>query len=261
MPRYQAISKTEFTNLRWQRHSNWLFAAADAVTPLVLQELPKAAMSLPIAFIKQDETFSPVAVQGLQPGQNLLVSADGRWVGPYTPASYRAYPFALATAENGELVLCVDVESGLVAEDKSERFFDESGEPSQAVKDVLNFLQQVADNRQRTLRACAVLEQEDLLKPWPIAIKKPDGEQTVEGLYCVDEAKFNNLDADALYRIHQADALPLIYCQLLSMQHLQTLAKLLEAHAQNKADALAKSTDALNLDFLKQNGTISFGPH
>jgi hypothetical protein len=127
MPKYQAITRTDFANLRWKRYESYAFAAQDAVAPLVVQELPKACMSLPIAFIQQGETFVPAAVQGLQPGQNLFVSPDGRWVGPYTPAAYRGYPFALANADNGQVVLCVDTDSGLVGEDYTETFFDEQG--------------------------------------------------------------------------------------------------------------------------------------
>lgn len=266
MPNYQAVSKSTHANLCWKRYDNYHFAAMDAVAPLVAQELPKAAMVLPIAFIQQDGKFIPAAVQGLQLGQNLFVAPDGRWIGPYTPATYRGYPFALANAENDQLVLCVDADSGLVGEDQAERFFDDSGEPSQSVKDVLNFLQQVRANRELTVRLCAALHAEDLIQPWPIKVKgKDDQGQTLQGLYRIDEAKLNALSREALYRIHQAGALPLAYCQLLSMQHLQMLGKLADAHAQAKAQsqqALPTSADGeLNLKFLNNSGTISFGPH
>lgn len=265
MPHYQAITKTDFANLRWKRYENYHFAALDAVAPLVVQELPKACMTLPIAFIQQGETFVPAAVQGLQPGHNLFVSPDGRWIGPYTPAAYRGYPFALANADNGQVVLCVDTDSGLVGEDCTETFFDEQGEPSQSVKAVLDFLQQVRSNREATLRICAALLAEDLIQPWPITLKGEQGEKTVQGLYRIDEAKLNNLSADALHRLQQAGALPVAYCQLLSMQHLQTLGKLAQAHASAKAQsqqALPTSANGeLDLEFLNNNDTISFGPH
>ena len=41
MPQYQAITKTDFANLRWKRYENYHFAALDAVAPLVEQELAK----------------------------------------------------------------------------------------------------------------------------------------------------------------------------------------------------------------------------
>lgn len=261
MAKYQAITKTDFANLRWKRCSGYRFAARDAVAPLVAQELPKACMTLPIAFVQQGEAFVPAAVQGLQPGQNLFVAADGRWMGPYVPAAYRSYPFALAKADNDQLVLCVDTDSGLVGEGHAEAFFDEQGEPSQPVKAVLNFLQQIRANREATIRICAALNAEDLIQPWPITLKGKDGEQTVQGLYRIDEARFNSLDADALHRVQRAGALPVVYCQLLSMQHLQTLAKLAEAHAGANARPSTAPNGELDLEFLNSNDTLSFGPH
>ena len=91
MPRYEPVAASTHATQRWQRYSNYAFAATDAVAPLVVQELPKACMTLPIAFIQQGEAFVPAAVQGLQPGQNLFVLPDGRWIGPYTPATYSGY--------------------------------------------------------------------------------------------------------------------------------------------------------------------------
>ena len=265
MPQYQAITKTDFANLRWKRYENYHFAALDAVAPLVVQELAKACMTLPIAFIPQGEAFVPAAVQGLQPGQNLWVSPDGRWMGAYTPAMYRAYPFRLAHTQSGQWVLCVATDSGMVAEDHSEPFFDAQGEPSESVKAVLHFLQQVQANRDVTERACAALQAAVLIQPWPVTLKSGQGEKTVQGLYRIDEDRLNGLGAEALQRLQQAGALSVAYCQLLSMQHLQMLGQLAAAHA----NAQAQSQQALpttpsgeiDLEFLNHGGTLSFGAH
>ncbi len=263
MPNYQAVSKSVHAHLRWKRYRTYQFAALDAVAPLVEQELSKVCVALPVAFIQQGGQFIPAAVQGLQPGQNLFVTPDGRWIGPYTPAAYRAYPFALATAENNQLVLCMDADSGLVGEEHTEHFFNEQGEPSESIQSVMNFLQQVRQNRQRTQHLCAALAAEGLIQPWPITVKTDSGEQSVQSLYRIDEAKLNSLDADALYRVHQSGALPMAYCQLLSMQHLQALGKLAEAHAQAKAKTQPPlptiPSGELDLGFLNNGGTLSFG--
>lgn len=268
MPAYQAIALSTHAHLGWKRYDNYHFAALDAVAPLVMQELPKACMHLPIAFIPQDGgTYTPAAVQGLQPGQNLFVTPDGRWTGPYTPATYRGYPFALAKSENDQLVLCVDADSGLVGEGNTEHFFDDSGQPSQSIKDALNFLQQVHANRQLTQRLCAALQAEGLIQPWPITVKVEGGDKTIQGLFRIDEAAFNALGSESLYRLHQAGALPLVYCQLLSMQHLQTLGQLAEARSQaqalsrTQASQLSNPSGELDLGFLNNHGTLSFGPH
>lgn len=264
MPHFEPIQQSTYSTKRWKRYDNYQFAALDAVVPLVVQELARACMSMPVAFVQQGDAFIPVAVQGLQSGQNLLVSQDGRWIGNYTPAAYRAYPFALANANDGQVVLCVDTASGLVDPSYDEPFFDDTGEPSQAVKDVLNFLQQVRANHSLTERLCMVLHKEELIQPWPITIKGKDNEQTVQGLYRIDESKLNALGAEALHRLAQEGALPVAYCQLLSMQHLQTLGKLAHMHANVSAQQNAQETkfeEELDLEFLNKGGTISFGPH
>jgi len=269
MPNHQAVSRSTHATQRWRRYNSYAFAATDAVAPLVAQELPKACMHLALAFIPQGEHHTPVAVLGLQPGQNLFVAPDGRWLGGYTPAAYRGHPFALANTPEGQQVLCVDADSGLTHDShissEGEAFFDEQGQPSQPVKEVMNFLQQVHANRAATERICAALQAQDLIQPWPIAVKTGQGDKTVQGLYRIDEAKLNRLSADALHTLQQAGALPVVYAQLLSMQHLPTLGQLAHAHEQAQAQTQTSTrlpttaNGEIDLEFLHRDGTLSFG--
>ena len=259
------ISHSEFAQKRFKRHDSYAFAAKDAMVPLVVRELPRAAMMMPIGFAKLDETFVPVAVQGLRPGKNLFVAPNGRWVGRYLPAVYRSYPFVLANASDGKQVLCFDTESGLLSDSEGEPFFD--GEtPSKAVQDVLDFLNQVTSSRQLTQRMCGVLQAHQLIQPWPIQINQPprSGEppqgRHIDGLFRIDEVALNKLDATALHNIHQSGALPLVYCQLLSMRHLPAFGKLITAHHEVEQHlALPKTeTGEIDLTFLADDTTISF---
>lgn len=253
------VSVSRHGNQCWQRYSSYAFAAQDAVCPLVAQELPKALMSLPIAFVPAAEGFVPVAVLGLRAGQNLFVAPDGRWLGAYVPAAYRGYPFVLANTEEGQQVLCIDEASGLLGAE-GEPFFAEAGSPSQSLADVLSFLTQVGSNRQVTQQACAVLQAHGLLQPWSIKVQGEQGEQDVTGLFRIDEAALNRLSAEALTAVRDAGALSLAYCQLLSMQHLTQLGQLAQAHAQVAQQKAAQAASPeLDLEFLNQGGTISFG--
>lgn len=72
MANLQPITLSRHRDQRWARYTDYRFAAADTLAPLVVQELPKALMSLPIGFIEQPDGYGLVAVQSLQPGQNLL---------------------------------------------------------------------------------------------------------------------------------------------------------------------------------------------
>ena len=264
MPNFQAVSRERHAALRWRRYSNYTFAAADTVVALVAAELPKAVMSIPIAFIEQGDAFVLVAVLGLQPGNNAFVAADWRWVGQYIPAAFRSHPFRLVPTESGQL-LCVDEDSGLIGEGASgecESFFGDNGEPTPAVRDIVGFLTHVEQSRAITAAACAVLRQHQLIRPWAITLKTETGEQQITGLFQIDEAALNRLPDEALLEVRKAGALPIAYCQLLSMQHLPLVGKLIEAQSQASKRSLAFQQLApngeLELEFFNQGGTLDF---
>ncbi|ARU01687.1 SapC family protein [Yoonia vestfoldensis] len=250
MPRYELITKTGFAAQGWRRYDSYAFAASDAVAPLVVQELAKACMSLPIAFIRQNDAFVPHAVQGLEPGRNLFV-VNGKWVAPYTPAAYRGYPFALAKGEDDQLHLCIDMDSGLVDADGDQPFFDAAGEVAQPVKDALNFLQQIHNNRAVTQRVCAALAAEDLFQPWPLKVQTPAGERNIDGLFRIDEARLNSLDPEALARVQKAGGLPVAYCQLLSMGNIQTLG-LIARKLDEVKNRMPEMSDQIDVDGILQ---------
>lgn len=263
MPQYQALSKNIHAGKHFKRYSSYQFASHQSIVPLVQQELAKASMSLAIGFVQHGEGFMPVAVQGLLPGKNLLVAPDGRWLGEYTPAAYRGHPFALLPNELGQWVLCVDTDSGLLSDTEGEALFDVEGEPTQTVKEVISFLEQIAHNRQVTLAICKVLAEHQLIQPWPIKVQMPEGEKAVTGLFRIDEAALSQIDASALKALQHAGALQMAYIQLLSMQHLGKLAEWAKLHAQHeqshaKTALPVNSKGELDLEFLNQSGTLSF---
>jgi len=145
------------------------------------------------------------------------------------PSAFRGYPFRLARAEaQDDLILCVDEDSGLVSGDKAagEPFFDDNGEITQPVKDVLDFLNQVERNRAVTETAVAGLAEAGLITEWPLKIKDQDQEKPVTGLFRIDEPKLNTLDDDRFLKLRKAQALPIAYAQLLSMNNIQVFAQL-----------------------------------
>lgn len=259
MKTLQPITLARHRDWRWRRYADYRFAEADALAPLVAQELPKAVMALPIAFVAQDGQYAPVAVQALQPGRNLFVGLDGRWLGGYVPAAYRGYPFALANTQDNQQVLCVDEDSGLILESpepgEGEPFFDAYEQPAEPLRKVLEFLQQVAVNRAHTITICQRLAELELIQPWPLKVQTPDGERPVEGLFRVDEAALNALSAEDFDSVRKAGALPLVYCQLLSMQHIALLGRLAEAHEKSQervklnASELFGTQDTLSFDW------------
>lgn len=258
MSNLQAITKTEFANKSWQRNPNFLFSAKDAVCPLCASEIPRAMMDMPLAFLCTNGEYSIVAVQGLEQGTNFFLNADGQWLGNYIPAAYRGYPFVLASneAEEGQLVLCIDKDSGLLSEDDSaEPFFDEGGELSPTVKELMEFLSSVRAGRHASALICKDLLEHELFKPWDLQFELEAGTKRIEGLFCIDETALNELSDEAFAELRRSGAIPFIYCQLLSMQRISILTQF--AQAKSKANSVPQ-TNELNLDGVNMDGNISF---
>ncbi|WP_322995924.1 SapC family protein [Castellaniella sp.] len=267
MPDFHAITPTNHADKGWHASPGYGFAAHDTMAVLVMQEIPRACLSLPLALAQSDGHYMPVALQGLAQGQNLLVAPDGRWLADYIPAAYRGYPFALARVGDDRTVLCFDHDSGLLetggaagaANGGSQPFFDEQGQPVERVRQILQFLSQVQANAQPTQLLCDALQQHGLIEPWPINIQGDEGKTTtLQGLFRINETALNALSPESFQALREAGALPLAYCQLLSMQHLQRLGILARAHAAQAPVLPESPTGDLDLEFLNSGGTIKF---
>lgn len=256
MPQIAALTPEHHARKRWKRYTTYAFARDRAVTPLVSAELARAALALPIVFLQQGETWFPAALLGLAPDTNLLVAADGRWQGDYVPASLRGHPFQLARAQDNQWVLCIDESSELIADGpEGEAFFDPDNQPTAAVNEILNFLGNVARNREVTETACAALARHGCLRPCPITVKTDSGDKQLSGLHQLDEDALNQLDDAAFLELRRLGALPIAYLQIQSLQHLPRLAQLAEARA--RIAPPARNGD-IDLSFLSQGGTLKF---
>lgn len=231
MAQYEPVSRSAHAGRFWRPFADLHFAAADSAAPLVASELPRAALCLPVAFLRDEGRLLPVALQGLEAGENLCLTADGKWRFPYVPACYRGHPFALRNTPQGPHVLCVDAESGLLSDSEGEPFFSDDGEPAQKLADVLRFLKAVVSDRERTLGLCEALEDAGLLEAWPISYSHAGKPRHVEGLQRVNEAALARCEPEALAALQASGALKVAYCQLLSQPNLAALVRMKQARA------------------------------
>ena len=256
MPQITALTPERHAHKRWTRFSSYAFARDRAVAPLVGAELARAARSLPVVFLQQSETWLPSALLGLAPDTSLMVSPDGRWLAGYVPAALRGYPFQLAHAQNDQWVLCIDESSELIVDGpEGEAFFDADNQATPAVKEILDFLGQVARNREATAKACAALARHNCLQPCPITVKTDSGGKQISGLYQIDESALNQLDDAAFLELRRLGALPIAYLQTQSLQHLPRLAEL--AKARTRTVPPERNGD-IDLSFLDRDSTLKF---
>lgn len=240
MPNFHVISRERHGTKGWRRRSGFGFTASDTIAPVVGAELPRAMMHFPIALLAQGDNYAPYVLLGITPGKNLILAQDNSWITPYVPAVYRGYPFHLATMEDGQQVLCFDEMSDQLTEAaEGTAFFTPEGGPTEDVSRVLNFLIDLDRSRIRTERAVRALAEKGLIVPWEAIVETKAGRQELSGLFKVDETALNALPAADFEDLRQAGALPLAFCQMLSMQHLQTLASFSDARAEAEAKMAA----------------------
>lgn len=265
MANLKAVSVERYGNRRWRRFTDYRFAGGDTGVPITAQEVPRAVLFVPVAFVRAGEAFELVAVQGLKEGQNLMVSPEGAWRGGYRPAHYRCHPFLLARpagAESNERVLCFDEDSGLLidgnaptgpAKDGTEPFFGDDGEPTETIGRVFEFLGQHTNGLALAKRLCAALERAGLITTWDIRWIDTQGKnRTVEGLFRVDEIALNALSFEELGRLRDSGALAMAYGQLFSTAHMPDLLRLADA------GDLARSPQELSFGRLEDGGSINF---
>ena len=259
MSSIHVVSRDRYARKHWQRYRSYAHAALDPVAPLVLRELSRACTAMPIGFIELKGELLPVAVQGMEPGKNLFFDPDRGWLSDYIPAIYRSHPFVLGTTSDGDSVLCVMEDSGLLSEADGEPFFDDDGNFAPRLQEVFDFMIQVSQQRSATRRICAELRKHGLIQPWPIKRTTDAGAQFIRGLHRIDRDAMQALPAQGLQELRLAGALPVIYCHLISMQHMSRLANLALAQEGGSDAPQLVSEGELDIEFLNHGGTVSFG--
>lgn len=253
MPEYIPLSKSQHSHsgLLAADHS---YALQQAVVPLTMEELPHILPTMAAGFVFSEQTkeFNLVALQSLQADVNVYVHTNGRWIGGYRPAWYRAYPFKLLTdTQTKRQVLCVDKTSPAFEQQASEqavKLFDEQGEPSQHMKNTLVFLEKLQQGTQITQALVNQLSNAGVIAPWPLKTKKPDSDETheINGLYHINETALKELNPETLAKLARSGALSLAYSQLLSEHRLQGLSRLYELR--DLANQQTKQTEEIDLD-------------
>lgn len=243
----------------WSKIGSYFFAASDTVCELSLSEVSKAAVNLPMAFMRNDTgKFTLVAVQGFQPQENVLVSAEGQWLSNYVPAHYRFHPFTLAQNDQEQLVLCINNAHQQIKDSTSdEAFFDENGELTPLLTNVFKGLVERWNGLKQAQSIAKQLDDLDLIVPWDINLQAGGQGIRVQGYYRIDEQKIAELSAEQLVKLRDCGGLALAYCQMLSMNHLSYLERLKEGSASsnnsvdmNDLNLGASNDDSLNFDNL-----------
>jgi len=228
----------------WRRSADFDFARRIVLQPLAVDEIPRVAQTVPVAFRRHEDSWQAVAVFGLADGVNRYVTRDGRWRGLHVPAALRLYPFALLP-DSEALALWDDYVPAPLSAEAVQPFFAD-GQYADSLRQAQVFLQALrrgvaaADPVLRTLHASGVLA------PWaPEAASSAAEEGALNGLHKLHVQRFKALpDADWL-ALRAAGAIGWLHAHLESLHHVQRFDALAESlnQAPSAPSARPESSD------------------
>jgi hypothetical protein len=218
--------------------TDFQFASRFHVAYVTAHEFARAASIYPIVFLedKENDEFRPVALMGLDAGENLFVDAAGQWDAPYIPAIIRRYPFALSKADEADrYVVCVDEASDLLSDTDGAPMFDEAGNPTQVIDNVKRYLGELQQMDLMTKAFSQFMVQNNLLTPLNMRVNAANQVRNITGCYVINEERLNNFTDAKFLEVRQKGYLPAVYAHLISLSQIERLAAL----KKRRADALA----------------------
>ncbi len=199
--------------------------------PVSYTEFNVAYRDYPLVFSSGDagKTFSPVAVLGLEAGENMFALADGWAPGTYVPAYVRRYPFCMARVtldqvEQAERLICV--EKAYVAESPTEGvpMFDDAAAALPRWAEIEKLLQEYEADLERTREMCGILGDYGLLEPFSLqATLNAGGAMHLTGMVRVEEKKLEFLNAGQHKNLIKKGIMGKIYTHLLSLDNFARL--------------------------------------
>lgn len=221
----EAFDSARHGPLRRPVSADFRFAASTSVVPLVISELAPAMRHYALVFLPGAEGAAPTlaVVVGLGGERNLFVGANGAWrADTYIPAYARRYPFhALRVDTQADPLLAIDT---TYAAEQGETLVNAQGKPSPYLDEMLAFSREYLAAAERTEAMCRALQEADVLEAGEISLQATGGAaHQINGFLRVSEERLRALSAEALVKLHQADALGLAYAQLLSMANFAHL--------------------------------------
>jgi hypothetical protein len=213
---------------------DYSFVSHMVSVPVLATEIPAASAEYTVVFstTATEGEYIPLAVMGLNAGENLLLDENARFTTRYVPAFVRRYPFVFGAGDNNDtMTLCIDADSKAVQKehkegDKARRLFEVNGEQTQFLKDTVEFLKDYQYRAELTKLFCKRLHELNLLEPMQANITfktHENANMNLTGFYTVSRDKLRAIpDADIL-DLFKKDGLELIYAHIQSLGNLNDL--------------------------------------
>ena len=186
----------------------------------------------PIYFKKDLETgsFYPIALFGLEEGQNLFLDDQDMWDATYIPLMSRRHPFLIAMQSSGDKsddkkpVISIDMGNPRVNEIEGELLFKDDGQPSTYTKQIMKILESIHLGNQSNSDFISEILELDLLESFTLEVTLSDGSKhALSGFYIIKETTLNNLKKDQLASLQKKGYLLPIYMAVASHARMRSL--------------------------------------
>lgn len=183
----------------------------------------------PIVFqlVEGDAGFQPVALFGLEEGQNVFLTEQG-WEASVVPMALQRDPFMIGRSPDDSLQLHIDLDSPRIVRPEQGALGVELFMPHGGFSDYLDHIVQLMEHlhaqAQQLPAFIEALTRHQLLEPFVIDIETPSGEQgRLSGLFAINEERLAALPGDALEALAREGHLLPIYMQIASLAQLPVL--------------------------------------
>ncbi|MCC5851498.1 MAG: SapC family protein [Alkalimonas sp.] len=222
------LSKEQHQGLRVNFKQPFAHIATEHLLPVVVHEFGPTAAVFPIVFVKNNDSgnFQPVALLGLEQGQNLYLQDDQMQVS-YVPLAARNYPFFLTPdPENDkQLTVGIDENSPRLGKDEGEALYTEQGEESELLQRAKQQLADFFDTSRATRTFVEKLTELNLLEGKTLTVQINGQKREINGLFLIDEKKLNELTDEQFVELRKQGYLAAIYAHMLSIQQVQRLTR------------------------------------
>lgn len=241
------VSREQHGSTKVRPIAGFSFARSFHLASLAMQEFVRASAFYPIVFLddRERDMFRPVALLGLESGENLCIEPEGAWLrGAYIPGIIRRYPFALAnTEQTGEFAVCVDEAAGLLDANDGMPLFDPSGAPTETLENIKRFLGELQQMDTLTAQFSTFLARHNLLRPLNLRVRVAGAARDIAGSYVINEERLEALNDSVFLEMRGLRYLQPVYAHLSSLPQIDRLIQLKESALQN-ASGTAVAADA-----------------
>lgn len=190
----------------------------------------------PIVFqhVDGEAGFQPVALFGLEEGQNLFLTERG-WQAPVLPMALQREPFLIGRGADDGLKLHIDLDSPrIVRPEQGElgtALFMPHGGFSDYLDHVVQLMEHLHAQAQQLPLFIDALTRHQLLEPFVLDIELPGGEQgRLSGLFTVNEERLRALPGAALEALARDGHLLPIFMQIASLAQFTALVERSQRH-------------------------------